>query len=451
VIAGATPARHAALEVLRAVRDGALADRALLAGIADLPVRDRAWTQELVYGTLRLRGRLDHKLVASVRRPLAALDADVLDILRLGTYQLDEMDSVPPYAAISQSVELARSAGAGRAAGFVNAVLQHLHRDGGRITFPRLEADPLAHLTTWGSHPRWLVERWIARFGVDAAAALVDANNRRPALYLRAAGARVDDVVARLAAEGIATERVDFAPDALRLIDGDRLGDALRAAPVIVQDPAAGLVVGAATPPAGARVADVCAAPGGKAIGLAAGRDGVGPRIVVAADVSGERLARLRDNLGRLRALAGTTLAPIVVIVADARRPPLVPVEVVLVDAPCTGTGTLRRHPDGRWRIESGDLVALTALQRALLAAAAGIVAPGGLLVYATCSLEEEENERQVEAFLRTNPEFEPEPVRGVDVRALDEAGRLRALPHVLGVDGAFAARLRRRRSRSAA
>src|SRR5690606_29873670 len=178
-----TPARLAALDTLRAVRRGDLADRALLRTLERVPVRDRGWTQELVYGTFRLRARLDLLLAPHVRAGLDRLDPDVLDILRLGAYQLLEMTSVPVYAAVSQSVELARAAGHGRASGLVNGVLQSLRREPGRAHVPTLADNAVERLSGWGSHPRWLVERWIARLGPAEAEALVDANNRRPELY----------------------------------------------------------------------------------------------------------------------------------------------------------------------------------------------------------------------------------------------------------------------------
>jgi 16S rRNA (cytosine967-C5)-methyltransferase len=205
--------------------------------------------------------------------------------------------------------------------------------------------------------------------------------------------------------------------------------------PAVVQDPAASLVVRYADIPAGATVADVCAAPGGKALALAGGAG-----FVAAADLSFDRLERVRENAERVGSL------PLGLVVADAREPPFRPVDAVLIDAPCTGTGTLRRHPDGKWRLRPEDPAALARLQAEILDAAAPLVAPGGLLVYATCSLEPEENEEQMEAFLSAHPEFEPAaPPEGLDPRMLDEAGRLLVLPQRLGVDGAFAARLRRR------
>ena len=436
-MAAPTAGRTAALETLRAVRGGAFADRALDEAARVLDPRERAWTHELVYGTFRLRGRLDHHIAHHSSRRIEKLDPDTLDILRLGAYQLLEMDGVPDYAAVSASVDLAKRF-ARRSAGFVNAVLQSLRRAPAASTFPTLEQDPAAHLSTWGSHPLWLVERWIARFGVEATRRLIDANNARPELYLRALGPDIRAVVEKLDGEGIETEPFELLPRALHVTQG-RVAAALEAAPVIVQDPAAGLVVSfiGAVP---GRVVDLAAAPGGKTIGLAC--DAPDPdRLVVASDVSPRRLGRLRENARRLGALA----AGVAPVVADGRAPPFARADLVLIDAPCTGTGTLRRHADGRWRVRPDDIVALAALQAELLDAAAPLVGPGGLLVYATCSLEREENEAQVEAFLERNSAFDIE--RGTDVAAaaIDPRGMLRVLPHEHGVDGAFAARLRRR------
>ncbi|HEV2146791.1 MAG TPA: 16S rRNA (cytosine(967)-C(5))-methyltransferase RsmB [Longimicrobiaceae bacterium] len=429
-----TPPRLAALEVLRRVREGDLADRALDRAVGALDERDRAWTQELVYGTFRLRGRLDWMLEELVRGGTASLSADVLDVLRLGAYQLLEMGSVPHYAAVSQSVELARAAGEGRASGLVNGVLQALRRRGSEVRFPDRAADPVGWLAAWHSHPRWLVERWVRAWGVDAAEALLEANNRRPELYLRPVGISRDDARGRLEQAGIASEAVPFSPDSLRVLPPAGAQEALAAVPAVVQDPAAALVVRYAAVPEGATVLDLCAAPGGKALGLAE-RAG----FVAAADLSFGRLRRVRENAERVG-------VPVGCVAADARVPPFRPVDAVLIDAPCTGTGTFRRHPDGRWRVREDDLAALAALQREILTAAAALVRPGGLLVYSTCSLEPEENGVQVEGFLAAHPEFVLDPpAEAVGGELLGAGGELSVLPQRTGVDGAFAARMRRR------
>lgn len=436
----ATPARLAALRVLRHVRAGGLADQALRGEQAGLPPRDRPFTVELVRGTLRLRGRLDHILDRFTRRGLDGLDPEVLDVLRLGAYQLLEMDGVPPYAAVSQSVDLARPTGAST---LVNAVLRAVRREAGSVPFPDFADDPAGWLTTWGSHPRWLVDRWIAKFGADATRRLVEVNNERPPLYLRLVGQDADDALAALAAAGIAASAVDGQPGSIRLDAGASVEPALATVRATVQDPAASRVALFADPGHGVLL-DLCAAPGGKAVVLAAGGGtGRASRLrVVAADVSWTRLQRVVENVRRLG-------VPVGMVVADGRLPPFRPADAVLVDAPCTGTGTLRRHADARWRIGPLDLAALALLQTELLDAAADATAPGGILVYATCSLEDEENDGQVDAFLARHAGFEVDRARveGDDSAAdIDADGRLRLLPHVHGFDGAFAVRLRRRR-----
>jgi 16S rRNA (cytosine967-C5)-methyltransferase len=424
-----------ALQALERMRAGDLADRALERAATGLDPRERALAQEMVYGVSRLRGRLDHLLGQLVRSGVDSLEPEVLDVLRLGVYQLTEMDGVPPYAAVSQSVDLARQAGSGRAGGLVNGVLQNLQRRRGSLGFPDAVGDPVGFLTTHGSHPGWLVERWLARFGAEEAAALVAADNTRPELYLRPLGMTVDQARERLAEQGMESEPVALAPDSLRLLPPAGAAQALAAVPGVVQDPAAALVVRYAEVPERSVTLDLCAAPGGKALGLAerAGR-------VVAADLSPRRLGRVAENAARV----GWS-DRVAAVVADGLYPPFGPVEAVLLDAPCTGTGTFRRHPDGRWRITQKDLAELASLQRELLASAAELVRPGGLLVYATCSLEPEENEVQMQRFLEAHPGWRVEaPEAPLLAELVGADGCLRVLPQRHGVDGAFAARLRR-------
>jgi len=437
----ATPARSAALAALRAVRAGELADRALAPLLEGLPPDVRPWTLELVYGTLRLRGRLDHRLAAHVRRPLRSLEPDMLDVLRLGAYQLGEMASVPAYAAVSQSVELAKRVSGAGAARLVNAVLNALSR-GGEPAYPPFEADAAGYLSSWGSHPAWLVERWIERWGAATTRALVEADNTRPDVFVRAVGVSGEEAAAGLAAAGIAAEPVAAVDGSLRLASSADTLRALEAAPVVVQDPAASLVARYAAPGQVAHFVDLAAAPGGKTLAIAGAEDA--PALTVAADVAAERLALLISNVRRVAARAGRTprIAP---IVADARMPPFRSggIDAVMLDAPCTGTGTLRRHADARWRIGPRDLVALGSLQAELIEAAAELVRSGGILIYATCSLEREENEAQVESFLDAHRDFRVEP-GPAEPDLLDAHGRLLVMPHQLGFDGAFAARMRR-------
>ena len=382
---------------------------------------------------LRMRGRIDYRLAQIATRPLNEIDADALDALRIGAYQLLDLNGIPPYAAVSESVELIKSRNA-HLSGFVNGVLKGLQR-AGTIRFPSLDRDPIDHLVTWGSHPEWLVRRWVKRFGAEDAALLIEANNKRPELCIHPLTMSAGAAVAILNENGMTAEPLTSHTDGFRLTHGD-VKRALELVPAIVQDPAARLVTRYIGATARDVVLDVCAAPGGKAVGIAQRA-----KYTVAADLSYQRLARVHENLQRVRDQGVTADAALVV--ADARTPPFRTADIVFVDAPCTGTGTLRRHPDGRWRLRHQDLDALTRLQREILESAANLVKVGGTLVYATCSLEAEENQDQIEWLLKTVPGFAVAPPSDFPLR-LDKRGFLHVFPQELGYDGAFAARLRR-------
>jgi 16S rRNA (cytosine967-C5)-methyltransferase len=446
-----TPGRRAALAALRASGRGRRLDLALASALAQEltqgkvrePERERRFAHELAYGTVRLRGRLDHLIAAQIDRPLAAIDPDLLDVLRLGAYQILYLD-VPDYAAVSQAVELAPR----RGAGFANAVLRAVGRAGeDAALFPRPETDLAGWLSTWGSHPRWLIDRWLARWPGDDVRELVRHDNEIPPLTLLPLRHDADEAVGMLAAAGMAAHPVGGGSRCVELAQGSDPRSALAALPAIVQDPGASLVIDYAVPRGGADdrsrkgqspvrgpwVADLCAAPGGKALALAAR----GYR-VLAADRSPARLRLLAENVAR-------TGLPVVPVVALAERPPVRDAPLVLVDVPCTGTGTLRRHPDARWRLRPSDPAALAAVQDQILEGAAGAVSPGGALVYSTCTLESEENEERIDVFLQRHPELRLEPGGGAGGDHLDDAGRLAVRPWKSGFDGAFAALLRKR------
>ncbi|AHG90102.1 sun protein [Gemmatirosa kalamazoonensis] len=439
-----TPTRILAADVLADLRGGALLDHAFERRTAGLEARDRRWLHELLWEMLRRRGWLDALLTERVRGGLARLDADVTDLLRLGAYQLLYMGSVPAYAAIGQTVELAKRRHGLGASKLANAVLRRIDRDRQDAAdtglAPMLPDDPIDALALRHSHPRWLVARWAERFGLVETARLLAANDAEAPVVVRPFGVTRDELVAALAGAGVGLadpgRDVTWARDSVQLASGTQLTalGAFRQGQFFVQDPASTLVVQYAAVPEGADVADVCTAPGGKALELSRTA-----RAVYASDVSTSRLRRVVANVERLHADRVHVLA------ADARNPAVRPVDAVLVDAPCTGTGTFRRHPDARWRLKISDLAVMASLQRAVLRGAASIVRPGGLLVYSTCSLEPEENDAQVDAFLAEHPEFTPEPPPdGAVPAAVLDGDRLRVLPHRHGVDGAFAARLRR-------
>lgn len=379
----------------------------------------------------RLRGRLDHLVHRHVRGGPERLEEPVREVLRLGAYEALYMDGVPAYAAVSQAVEQARATSGRGAAGLVNAVLRRVASDGDDPErFPRSDADPGGFLEAWGSHPRWLVDRWLARWSAAEVRRLVEEDNSRPRLHLVPLDGDAEGAARALGEAGIEAHPVGRGTDCVVVASGTAPAAALAVRPAVVQDPGANLVVRYADPPPGTKVADLCAAPGGKALALSAGAS-----YTVACDPSEVRMRLLKDNAGRTGARVG-------MVVADGRRPPLRGADVVLLDVPCSGTGTLRRHPDARWRLDEPAIARLAALQSDILDGAAPLVPPGGLLVYATCTLEPEENEAQVEAFLARRPDFRIDAGRATT--HVGDDGCLRVLPHETGFDGAFAARLRR-------
>jgi 16S rRNA (cytosine967-C5)-methyltransferase len=440
------------LRVLERVeRAGAWADVLLNAqlGRSALSAADRAFATDLVNGTLRWRGRLDFLLSQLLDRELEKLEPLVANALRLGAYQVVLCERVPDTAAVDQTVRCVRAAGAERATGFVNAVLRRLAAEHARIALPSLERDPLGHLCHALSLPAWLASRWLERFGAAEAAALASASNRVPPLTVRANPTRTTpaQLLAELCERWPEAASCRFAPAGIVL--GRRGNPALDPAFLggrfTVQDEAAQLVVALLDPQPGERVLDACAAPGGKATAIAELLAGGGE--VLALDRHARRLDLVRRQARRLG------LANLRCLERDAARPfPDVAGERgfdrVLVDAPCSGLGTLRRNPDARWRVRPEDPARLAQVQLAILRNAAALLRPGGVLVYSTCTLLPEENEDVVKAFLASQPEFAAAPPGALPARLhplLDEQGWLRCLPHRHDTDGFFAARLARR------
>jgi 16S rRNA (cytosine967-C5)-methyltransferase len=436
-VAGVTPGRIAAAEICADMRGGELLDAAFERRTADLDARDRRWLRELVYGMLRQRGLIDAILADRVRGGIARIDADLLDLFRLGVYQLLYMGSVPAYAAIAQTVELAKVRHGIGASKLVNAVLRRVDRERDELE-PVLPSDPAEALAVKYSHPAWLVRRWLSRWGKDATELMLTRNNGEAPVVLRPFGIVREQLEAMLESADVHVEEggAPLVRDSIQVSGGITLGDlgAFRQGLFFIQDPASTLVTRYAAFPADAIVADLCAAPGGKALEVSRSS-----RVVVAADRSPARLGRVVANRARLE------VENMHIVAADALFPAIRPVEAVLLDAPCTGTGTFRRHPDARWRLRISDFAVMASRQASMLRSAATVVAPGGVLVYSTCSLEPEENEEQIESFLGTHENWglEPPGAGAVPAETLD-GGYLRVLPHLHGTDGAFAARLRR-------
>lgn len=428
-----TEARRVALTVLLDVdgRGPTLGDRLAAPDVETLPPRDRAFLHELVLGTLRRRGALDAALAPLSAKPLDALDAPVRAILRLAAHQVVHL-RVPDRAAVSEAVELAKER-APRGSGFVNAVLRRLAREGAPPE-PDAARDPLAWLASSGSLPHWLAVRWLGRLGDAAAIARARVMLEEPTATVRL-NPRHPDAESRAIAAGLTLQPAKV-PGALRVAAG-RPQELAAAGLLHAQDEGSQLVAHLAAAPG--RTLDACAAPGGKAtlVGDLVGTGGV--------VVAGELVPARRRTLAALVARWG--VPNVHVVGADGLRPPFHGgFDTVLLDAPCSGLGTLARHPDVRWRVLPEDLPRHAKRQGALLDALAQVVRPGGRLVYATCSSEPEENEDVVARFLERRRDFQvlalpawAEPFR--------DGAAVRTHPETHGGDAFYAVVLGRQRS----
>jgi 16S rRNA (cytosine967-C5)-methyltransferase len=460
------PARLAAYQALREVATGrtSLASAVASARVRLSDERDRALSTDLATGTLRWRNEADHLIAVFAGRPVARLDPEVADILRLSSYQLLHLQRVPAAAVVNDAVQMVRAAGKASAASFVNAVLRSLVRQRGRLPLPQAPRDEAGtgpvqtrarveeFVTIALSHPRWLAARWIDRYGTDAAIAWARFNNTTPSITLRANRLKAsrDELAARLESAGVSVRATRFAPDGLAVTRGNPLATPLAGLGLfVVQDEAAQLVAAFVDARPGETVLDACASPGGKTTALAADMDDRG--LLVSADVRPRRMRLLR----RAAALSGASIVRLVQL--DARQQlPFQPAvfDRVLVDAPCSGLGVIRREPDIRWRRAEDELPAFADCELSMLERAAAAVRPGGTLVYATCSSEPEENEAVVDRFLTGQPDFTVEdplhdssPAPAGLAPVMDDRGHLRTLPHLHALEAFFAARLRRRSS----
>ena len=436
-----TPVRETALRILRRVEvDRAFLDRLLDAERPrERSIEDRSLLQELTSGAVKWRLRLDWVLGRLLHRPLSELTPWIRNILRLGAYQLLFLDRIPHYAVVHESVELAKRYGHRGTSELVNAVLRRLTREADRIPYPDREADPAAYLSIAGSHPEWMVRRWIARYALEEAERLCEANNARPMISIRANTLKVD---LETLAEGLRSEEIEAIPNPwidgfLEIRRSGRLWEteAFRDGWFQPQDPSAGFASLLLAPQPGERILDMCSAPGGKTTHLAQCMRNQGE--IVALDLHEGRLRDLEENVRRL----GVTIVR--TVQADARASTDRPFDRILIDAPCSGLGVLRRRADARWHRREEDIPQLVELQRAILECAARLLRVGGVLVYSTCTIEPEENQGVVDAFLRAREEIRLEPASS---RIPSELARtyLHTLPHRHGIDGTFAARMRK-------
>jgi len=403
--------------------------------------RDRALVTELVQGTARMKLTLDWTLRSFSKRPLEELESGVLWSLRLAAFQV-MFTSIPDYAAVDMAAQATLDVVGRRAVGYVNAVMRAFAQGCEKISFPDRETDPAAFLEARYSHPRWIVEMWISELGVEKAEALCAADNLNPPLALRTNTLRTsrESLVMALEERGMEVEEGTLSPECLLVKGSGPPADLpeFRDGLIAIQDQGAQIVGHQVDPRPGMRVLDICAAPGGKANHLAElmGNEGS----VVAVDMNRSRLAMVEQAANRL----GNTIVRTVAMDARELRGQLDgDFDRVLVDAPCSGLGTLARRPDARWRKRPADVESLARLQEYLLAAGSEMVSPGGIIVYSTCTISRRENDGVVEAFLDSRSgRFEP-----VAAPLLKRANRpyMQLFPDTDSCDGMFAAVLRKK------
>jgi 16S rRNA (cytosine967-C5)-methyltransferase len=450
------PARLAAYDILTAVTSGRIDLPTAIAqtrqSLAD--ERDRALAAEIATGVQRQRAALDYLITHFAKRPLKRLDPEIVDVLRLSVHQLLHLSRVPASAVVDDAVKLTGKVGKRSASGLVNAVLRAVSRNRNTLPLPPKPADESNHeavldyLSITLSHPRWLAARWYDRLGFERAEAWMHFNNGAAALTLRANSLRtgVSELKQRLEAAGVATHSGRFAPDALIVDEGHPLrGPDAGAGLFVVQDEASQLVTLLAGDRPGPRLLDACASPGGKTTAFAAAMRGGG--LVIACDLRDRRMLLLKHTVQA----AGATNVRLVQADILAPVPFTRQFDTVVVDAPCSGLGTLRRDPDIRWRREESDLEVLAAAQRKMLQHAAAVVAPGGRLIYSTCSSEPEENEQLAERFLRETLQFVAIDARrvhrAIPSATVDDRGHLRTEPDRHGLECFFGAVFERRRT----
>ena len=419
-----SPARLAAFEILRRVAGGAFSSVLLASDEVQLKPADRALSHELVLGVLRWQLFLDKIVEHFAKRKVESLDLAVRIALRLGLYQLRFLTRIPAAAAVNESVNLVRGAKVSSAAAFVNAVLRRAIREADYDPSQAIQ-HPFEKLAIETSHPVWLIERWVNAFGLAEAAALAGANNEVPPTAFRVVHNRTveDAVLSKLTAAGASVTPSAIASGAYRISGATAILRELSAAgQVYLQDEASQLVAQLVDVRPGDHVLDLCAAPGGKTTLMA---DRVSDAsLIVAADRSLTRMATITATatLHQLQSIKS-------VLLDAAHKLPFAPksFDRVLIDAPCSGTGTLRRNPEIRWRLSNDDILNFSMAQKQFLTNAAKVVKPGGRLVYSTCSIEPDENERVIESFLATHP-------------SCSLISSTRTWPHRDGSDGFFAA-----------
>jgi 16S rRNA (cytosine967-C5)-methyltransferase len=439
--------RRIAVEILNRIdTSGAYAEPLLDAAISGNTFArpaDRSLLTELVYGTLRMRGSLDWIIGQIYRKNDTTLETPVRNTLRLGLYQIWFTDRIPPFAVVSEAVKIARDL-APSAAGLINAVLRSSLRKKETIVWPEITEDPEHAIAVLHSHPPWLVRRLLAHHGREEAIEICRANNTIPPLVLRTNTLKAsrEQVLAAFAKTDIVAESASYSLDGIILtspVPGLRQTRPYQEGLFRIQDEASQLVAHLCAPEPGERILDLCAGTGGKTLHLAALMKNQGT--IIAVDIRAERLRMLREEAKRLG------VAVIDVHTGDASVLPktfLAAYDRVLLDAPCSGLGTLRRNPEIRWRISRTDIKKCMETQKHLLRSAAEYVRPGGRLVYSVCTVTPEENEIIIGDLLKYRSDFRLVCPTDVPPALIAADGFLRTAPHLHGMDGFFACILAR-------
>ncbi|MBW2560206.1 MAG: 16S rRNA (cytosine(967)-C(5))-methyltransferase RsmB [Deltaproteobacteria bacterium] len=440
--------RTLAVQILNRVEEGAFAQPLLDAYLsrATLPTaQDRRLLTQLVYGALRLRGRLDWVLGAVYTGTFDQMEPGIRNILRVALYQLMCMDRVPAYAATNEAVEMAKRLYPGRS-NLVNAVLRNAARRMDTLPYPPFNEDPLSHISVVHSHPLWLVRMWADQLGLEETRALCESNNKTPSLTVRANRLKTTraDLIARLEESGCTATPSHYSPDGIAL---SHLPVSVGELPLYkeghlqIQDEVSQMISFLVDPQPGETILDMCAGVGIKTTHLAQLMHNKGR--IVAIDINRKKIESSQDLARRLGA---TIIEP---IIYDATQDP--PEDLrerfdrVLVDVPCSGLGTLRRNPEIRWNTTPETLGAFPPLQREILSHSASLLKKGGTVVYSTCTISSAENEAVIEGFLTDNPGFECVRPATVPTEMLDGDGMLRTFPHRHGADGFFGATLKRK------
>ena len=446
------PARTAAFTALCDVNAGRFDLPAALTSVRPRlqDERDRSLATDLVTGTLRWQHQLDYLIAHFSKRSIEKLDFEVLQILRLGAYQLLHLDRVPAAAAVNDAVAMTRRARKTSAAGLVNAVLRAISRNSHRLPLPARPpaGAELPYLEVALSHPAWLAQRWLNRYGFEAAEAWEAFNNTAAPMTLRVNRLKGDgEALAKsLAEQGVDVQPARYAPDAFIVTSGNPLRTVLATSGrFFLQDEASQLVALLGAPEPGMRVLDTCASPGGKTTAMASMADDRAE--IIATDVRSARIELLRETVE----VSGARNIRVQHADLEAGLPFTSEFDIVFVDAPCSGLGTVRRDPDIRWRRVEADLVPLARAQLSMMENAAKAVRPGGRLIYSTCSSEPDENDAVASRFLEAHRDFSQldlhveRPAHFSALRpVLDETGVLRTRPDLHGLEAFYGIVLRR-------